>query len=188
MYSQSLLILKVEETEGLMVVVLALPYARGSLTLQLLSCSSFWKLCSGVVFGDSWLSPTQHIHLFIYLFIYLFYALPVHGSLVLTWSSILIRTHQHLCKILRRFVSLMGGHIWIDSEGTGRGCTARFVIKLGVCDNTNTYQQQLVPLVWPSSADSNLSAPKVLPDGRGSVSLKSRYQRSVWAQCKWLTA
>ncbi|AQK63659.1 ethylene receptor1-14 [Zea mays] len=81
--------------------------------------------------------------------------------------------------ICKRFVSLMGGHIWIDSEGTGRGCTATFVIKLGVCDNTNTYQQQLVPLVWPSSADSNLSAPKVLPDGRGSVSLKSRYQRSV---------
>lgn len=74
----------------------------------------------------------------------------------------------------------MGGHIWIDSEGTGRGCTATFVIKLGVCDNTNTYQQQLIPLVWPSSADSDLSAPKVLPDGRGSAtSLKSRYQRSV---------
>lgn len=81
--------------------------------------------------------------------------------------------------ICKRFVSLMGGHIWIDSEGTGRGCTATFVVKLGVCDNTNTYQQQLIPLVWPSSADSDLSAPKVLPDGRGSTSLKSRYQRSV---------
>ncbi|KAG0548004.1 hypothetical protein BDA96_01G129500 [Sorghum bicolor] len=52
------------------------------------------------------------------------------------------------------------------SEGTGRGCTATFVIKLGVCDNTNTYQQQLIP--------------SMLPDGRGSAtSLKSRYQRSV---------
>ncbi|CAD6343951.1 unnamed protein product [Miscanthus lutarioriparius] len=84
--------------------------------------------------------------------------------------------------ICKRFVSLMGGHIWIDSEGTGRGCTATFVVKLGVCDNTNTYQQQVTPLVWPSSADSDLSAPsapKVLPDGRGSTSLKSRYQRSV---------
>lgn len=34
MYLQSLLILKAEETEGLMVVVLALPYARGSLILH----------------------------------------------------------------------------------------------------------------------------------------------------------
>jgi len=81
--------------------------------------------------------------------------------------------------ICKRFVSLMGGHIWIDSEGTGRGCTATFVVKLGVCDNTNTYQQQLIPLVWPSSADSDLRAPKPLPDGRGSTPLKSRYQRSV---------
>jgi ethylene receptor len=73
----------------------------------------------------------------------------------------------------------MGGHIWLDSEGTGRGCTATFVIKLGVCDNTNTYQQQLIPLVWPSSADSDLSGSKALPDVKGSASLKSRYQRSV---------
>jgi len=36
MYLQSLLILKVEETEGSMVVVLALPYAKGNLLLQLL--------------------------------------------------------------------------------------------------------------------------------------------------------
>ncbi|CAL4935451.1 unnamed protein product [Urochloa decumbens] len=81
--------------------------------------------------------------------------------------------------ICKRFVSLMGGHIWLDSEGTGRGCTATFVIKLGVCDNTNTYQQQLIPLVWPSSADSDLSGPKALLDGKGSASLKSRYQRSI---------
>jgi len=81
--------------------------------------------------------------------------------------------------ICKRFVSLMGGHIWLDSEGTGRGCTATFIIKLGVCDNTNTYQQQLIPLVWPSSADSDSSGPKALPDGKGSASLKSRYQRSV---------
>ena len=36
MYLQSLLILKVEETEGSMVVVLALLYAKGNLLLQLL--------------------------------------------------------------------------------------------------------------------------------------------------------
>jgi ethylene receptor len=40
----------------------------------------------------------------------------------------------------------MGGRIWLDSEGTGRGWTATFVVRLGVSDNTNTYQQQLIPL------------------------------------------
>jgi len=171
MYLQSLLILKVEETEGSMVVVLALLYAKGNLLLQLLVVPSasccFW-----------WLKrPFQH-HGKIFLYI-----------LMLDWlvSHSCTSTQQHLWKFHFRFVSLMGGHIWLDSEGTGRGCTATFIIKLGVCDNTNTYQQQLIPLVWPSSADSDSSGPKALPDGKGSASLKSRYQRSVWAYCKWLT-
>lgn len=30
-----------------------------------------------------------------------------------------------------RFVNLMEGHIWIESEGLGKGCTAIFVVKLG---------------------------------------------------------
>jgi ethylene receptor len=78
-----------------------------------------------------------------------------------------------------RFVSLMGGHIWLDSEGIGRGCTSTFIVKLGVSDNTNTYQQQLIPLVWSSSADSDSSGPKVLTDGKVSTSQKFRYQRSI---------
>ncbi|KAK1294325.1 Ethylene receptor 1 [Acorus calamus] len=32
--------------------------------------------------------------------------------------------------ISKRFVNLMEGDIWVDSEGTGKGCTAIFVVKL----------------------------------------------------------
>ncbi|CAN6994074.1 hypothetical protein IGI04_017281 [Brassica rapa subsp. trilocularis] len=36
-----------------------------------------------------------------------------------------------LCK---RFVGLMGGCIWIESEGIEKGCTASFIIRLGICN------------------------------------------------------
>ncbi|XP_010517572.1 PREDICTED: ethylene response sensor 1-like isoform X1 [Camelina sativa] len=35
-----------------------------------------------------------------------------------------------LCK---RFVGLMGGYMWIESEGLEKGCTASFIIRLGIC-------------------------------------------------------
>ena len=31
-----------------------------------------------------------------------------------------------------RFVKLMGGHIWIKSEGLGKGTTVTFIVRLGV--------------------------------------------------------
>ncbi|KAF6155174.1 hypothetical protein GIB67_019700 [Kingdonia uniflora] len=34
--------------------------------------------------------------------------------------------------ILKRFLSLMEGHIWIESEGLGKGCTATFFVKPGI--------------------------------------------------------
>ncbi|KAL7151138.1 hypothetical protein ABFS83_04G011400 [Erythranthe nasuta] len=39
--------------------------------------------------------------------------------------------------ICKRFVNLMGGHIWIESEGLGKGSTFIFVVKLGICNNNN---------------------------------------------------
>ncbi|KAF7044247.1 hypothetical protein CFC21_053502 [Triticum aestivum] len=82
--------------------------------------------------------------------------------------------------ICRRFVTLMGGHIWLDSEGAGRGCTATFIIRLGVSDNTDAYQQQLAPLAWPGSANVESAGPKALHEETWPPSsLKPRYQRSV---------
>jgi ethylene receptor len=34
-----------------------------------------------------------------------------------------------------RFVTLMQGNIWLESEGAGKGCTATFFVKLGLSDN-----------------------------------------------------
>lgn len=36
-----------------------------------------------------------------------------------------------------RFVNLMDGHIWIESEGLGKGCTATFIVKLGIPEQLN---------------------------------------------------
>jgi ethylene receptor len=49
--------------------------------------------------------------------------------------------------ICKRFVNLMGGHIWMESDGLGKGSMAAFIIKLGRCNNNNqneaTMQQQV---------------------------------------------
>ncbi|KAK4492607.1 hypothetical protein RD792_003425 [Penstemon davidsonii] len=39
--------------------------------------------------------------------------------------------------ICKRFVNLMGGHIWIESEGLGKGSIFTFIVKLGICNNPN---------------------------------------------------
>lgn len=39
--------------------------------------------------------------------------------------------------ICRRFVNLMGGHIWIESEGLGKGSKVAFIVRLGLCNNAS---------------------------------------------------
>lgn len=39
--------------------------------------------------------------------------------------------------ICKRFVSLMGGQIWIESEGPGKGSVMTFIVKLGACNSPN---------------------------------------------------
>ncbi|KAF6148417.1 hypothetical protein GIB67_038772 [Kingdonia uniflora] len=36
--------------------------------------------------------------------------------------------------ISKRFLSLMEGHIWIESEGLGKGCTTTFLVKIGITE------------------------------------------------------
>ncbi|KAK1354263.1 Ethylene receptor [Heracleum sosnowskyi] len=38
--------------------------------------------------------------------------------------------------ICKRFVKLMGGHIWIRSDGLGKGTTVTFIVRLGVCESS----------------------------------------------------
>ncbi|KAJ8444007.1 hypothetical protein Cgig2_020853 [Carnegiea gigantea] len=53
--------------------------------------------------------------------------------------------------ICKRFVNLMGGQIWIESEGPDKGCVATFVVKLGICNNPND------PLALQVAARGHLS-------------------------------
>ncbi|KAL3508873.1 hypothetical protein ACH5RR_028274 [Cinchona calisaya] len=39
--------------------------------------------------------------------------------------------------ICKRFVNLMDGHIWLESDGLGKGCTAVFMVKLGIGGRLN---------------------------------------------------
>ncbi|XP_047975059.1 probable ethylene response sensor 1 [Salvia hispanica] len=39
--------------------------------------------------------------------------------------------------ICKRFVNLMGGHMWVESEGLGHGSTVTFVVRLGKYDKAN---------------------------------------------------
>lgn len=70
-----------------------------------------------------------------------------------------------------RFISLMQGHIWLESEGLGMGCTATFVVKLGVGNNSSNGSAQ------QALSRSNLGVVEL--SGDGVVSSKPRYQRSV---------
>ncbi|KAI3881982.1 hypothetical protein MKX03_007574 [Papaver bracteatum] len=53
-----------------------------------------------------------------------------------------------LCK---RFVNLMDGHIWIESEGIDKGSTATFIVKLGVHDERSELSgKQSLPRARPN--------------------------------------
>ncbi|KAL2535517.1 Ethylene response sensor 1 [Forsythia ovata] len=41
--------------------------------------------------------------------------------------------------ICKRFVNLMGGHIWTESDGLGKGSTFTFVVKLATCNYPNEF-------------------------------------------------
>ncbi|XP_010559227.1 PREDICTED: ethylene response sensor 1-like [Tarenaya hassleriana] len=57
-----------------------------------------------------------------------------------------------LCK---RFAGLMGGHIWIESEGLEKGCTTSFIIRLGVCNAPPTNSPALRLAVKSQSRQLN---------------------------------
>nr|Q9XH57.1 RecName: Full=Ethylene receptor 2; AltName: Full=PhETR2 [Pelargonium x hortorum]AAD37577.1 ethylene receptor homolog [Pelargonium x hortorum] len=64
--------------------------------------------------------------------------------------------------ICKRFVNLMEGHIWIDSEGPGKGCTATFVVKLGIPERSSEPKLLLMPKVPANHGQTNFSGLKVL--------------------------
>lgn len=63
-----------------------------------------------------------------------------------------------------RFVTLMQGNIWLESEGAGKGCTVTFFVKLGLSDKPNANLRRIGHPVQPkqgadtsSIANSNMA-------------------------------
>lgn len=54
---------------------------------------------------------------------------------------------------MARFINLMEGYIWLESEGLGKGCTATFVVKLGMCNNSKDSLLQVLSRPHPSPAE-----------------------------------
>ena len=77
----------------------------------------------------------------------------------------------------------MGGHIWIESEGLGKGSTVAFIIKLGMCNNNQNeaIMQQLVPRSRPNQGSGDLligHRQQLMKDDYGIASSIPHYQRS----------
>lgn len=83
--------------------------------------------------------------------------------------------------ICKRFVSLMGGHIWIESEGPDKGCTVTFVVKLGIGNNPNEPSAQAaVPRGRTNHGSADLAGHRpVFRENARVASPFPRYQRSL---------
>jgi ethylene receptor len=73
----------------------------------------------------------------------------------------------------RRFVGLMQGDIWLESEGVGKGCTATFFVKLGTPKKPNANPRRMMPPLQPSQGADALSIS--IRDG-DSRAPRARYQ------------
>ncbi|XWS16807.1 hypothetical protein CRYUN_Cryun33cG0012300 [Craigia yunnanensis] len=72
--------------------------------------------------------------------------------------------------ICKRFVNLMKGHIWIESEGLGKGCTAVFVVKLGIPERLNELKLPFMPKVSTNPGQTAFAGLKVLVMDENGVS------------------
>ncbi|GAB2284232.1 mitochondrial 2-enoyl thioester reductase [Dionaea muscipula] len=84
--------------------------------------------------------------------------------------------------ICRRLVNLMGGQIWLESEGLEKGSLVTFIVKLGVCSYPNELPAQpaVVGRGQNSVVHSNFigDGPLMKLDNRKSF-LNHRYERSL---------
>ncbi|KAL2476492.1 Ethylene receptor 1 [Abeliophyllum distichum] len=71
--------------------------------------------------------------------------------------------------ICKRFVNLMEGQIWIESEGLGKGSTAFFIVKLGIPGHSNESRLPFVPKVPGNHMPTNFSGLKIVVMDDNSV-------------------
>ncbi|KAK4799193.1 hypothetical protein SAY86_024558 [Trapa natans] len=83
--------------------------------------------------------------------------------------------------ICKRFVHLMGGHIWVESEGLGKGTNVTFLVKLGVCKDLRELESfRVANRARPIHGSADFSSHKQLVgEGEGKVPQNQRYQRSL---------
>ncbi|KAH1120639.1 hypothetical protein J1N35_003799 [Gossypium stocksii] len=72
--------------------------------------------------------------------------------------------------ICKRFVNLMEGHIWIESEGLGKGCTAIFMVKLSIPERLNEPKLPFMPKVPTNHGPTAFPGLKVLVMDENGVS------------------
>jgi ethylene receptor len=64
--------------------------------------------------------------------------------------------------ICKRFVNLMDGHIWVESEGVGKGTVVTFVVKLGLPEHPNELDRQSANLQQSTHLRTDFSGVRVL--------------------------
>ncbi|KAF9620715.1 hypothetical protein IFM89_014015 [Coptis chinensis] len=64
--------------------------------------------------------------------------------------------------ICKRFINLMEGNIWFESEGLNKGSTAIFVVKLRIADQSTYSEHQLLAEVQANHSQANFIGLKVL--------------------------
>ncbi|KAJ8547402.1 hypothetical protein K7X08_010988 [Anisodus acutangulus] len=83
--------------------------------------------------------------------------------------------------ICRRFIQLMKGNIWVESEGLGKGTTVTFVVKLGVCNHPN--ELPLLPIPprgrLNKGSDDLFRYRQFRGEEGGMAVTTQRYQRSL---------
>lgn len=69
-------------------------------------------------------------------------------------------------------MNLMEGHIWIESEGLGKGSTVIFIVKLGLPEQVSDVDRQIAPAVQTSNLRTDFSGVRVLvTDDNGYVQI-----------------
>ncbi|KGN61222.1 hypothetical protein Csa_006113 [Cucumis sativus] len=90
--------------------------------------------------------------------------------------------------ICKRFVNLMEGHIWLESEGLGKGCTATFIVKLGIAEQSNESKLPFTSKIHENSIHTSFPGLKVLVMDDNGVSRSVTKGLLVHLGCEVTTA
>ncbi|XP_022149835.1 ethylene receptor 1 [Momordica charantia] len=90
--------------------------------------------------------------------------------------------------ICKRFVNLMEGHIWLESEGIGKGCTATFIVKLGIADQSNESRLPFTSKIHDNNIHTSFPGLKVLVMDENGVSRSVTKGLLVHLGCEVTTA